>query len=122
MQAVVKTPHIEISVKGNIPEKLLSLLKEEYGENVKLSEDNEEEKVNIFESEWYRKTKNKITPADNFRIYRKVHGMTQEKLGAMLGGVPRQHISNMEQGIRSISVKTANKLAQIFNVSVEKFL
>jgi hypothetical protein len=32
MQAVVKTPHIEISVKGTeIPPKLIKVLKEEYG-------------------------------------------------------------------------------------------
>ena len=51
-----------------------------------------------------------------------MYGMTQEKLGEMLGGIPRQHVSNMERGTRSISIKTAQKLAQIFKVSVEKFL
>ena len=122
MQAVVKTPHIEISIKGNIPEKLLFLLKKEYGEKVKLSEESDEEKVNIFETEWYRKTKAEISPADNLKIYREMRGLTQAKLGEMLGGVPRQHISNMERGIRSISVRTTQKLAKIFNISVKKFL
>jgi hypothetical protein len=33
MQAVVKTPHIEISIRGAaIPAKLMSVLKEEYGQ------------------------------------------------------------------------------------------
>jgi len=121
MQAVVKTPLIEINIKGVIPTKLLSVLKEEYGEQVKLSKDIDEEKVNIFETEWYRKTKAKTTPGDNLRIYREMYGMTQKKLGEMLGGIPRQHISNMERGIRTISLKTAHKLSEIFNISVEKF-
>ena len=122
MQAVVRTPLIEIDIKGDIPAKLLSVLKEEYGEKVELSEDIDEEKVNIVETEWYRKTKAKTTPGDNLKIYREMYGMTQEKLGEILGGIPRQHISNMERGVRSISIKTAQKLSQIFKVSVEKFI
>ena len=122
MQAVVKTPRIKINIRGDIPKKILSVLREEYGEKVKLFEDINEEKVNIFETEWYKKTKAKITPGDNLKIYREMHGITQGKLGEMMGGIPRQHISNMERGIRSISLKTAQKLSQIFKTSVEKFI
>jgi DNA-binding XRE family transcriptional regulator len=122
MQAVVKTHLIEINIKGNIPHKILSVLKEEYGEEVKLYEDLDEEKVNIFETEWYRKTKDKISPGENLKIYREMQGITQQKLGEALGGIPRQHISNMERGMRKISLKTAQKLSQLFKVPVEKFL
>jgi DNA-binding XRE family transcriptional regulator len=122
MQAVVKMPHIEINIKGNIPQKILSLLREEYGEKVQLSEDYDEEKVNIFETDWYKKTKEKITPGDNLKIYREMHGLTQGKLGELLGGIPRQHLSNMEQGSRAISLKIAQKLSRLFKVSVEKFV
>ena len=48
--------------------------------------------------------------------------MTQTELGKALGGIPRQHISNMENGIRPISKKTALKLVKLFDVSVEKFI
>ena len=34
MQAVVKTPRIEVNIKGDIPPKLLSVLKEEFGEDI----------------------------------------------------------------------------------------
>ena len=30
MQAVVKTPHIEINIKGDIPQKIITLLKEKF--------------------------------------------------------------------------------------------
>ncbi len=122
MQAVVKTPRIEINIKGEIPDKLMSVLEEEYGEQVQLSEDNDEEHVNIFETDWYRSIKSGMTPGDNLKIYRENHGLTQARLGEMLGGVPRQHISNMEREVRSISLRTARKLAEIFKVSPEKFI
>jgi DNA-binding XRE family transcriptional regulator len=121
MQAVVRTPHIEINIKGEIPEKLLSLLEEEYGDSIQVTED-DEETVNIFDTDWYREIRSKMTPGDNLRIYRQNAGMTQAELGEKLGGIPRQHISNMERGIRSISIKTARKLARIFNVPPEKFI
>jgi DNA-binding XRE family transcriptional regulator len=123
MQAVVKTPRIEINIKGDIPHKLLTVLTDEYGEDIKIYEDeDDDEKINIFETDWYKKTKARMSPGDYLRNYREIRGMTQQELGNLLGGIPRQHVSNMERGIRSISLKTAQKLAQIFEVSVEKFL
>ena len=122
MQAVVKTPRIEINIKGEIPDRLMSVLEEEYGEQIQLLEDNDEETANIFETDWYRDVKSKMTSGDNLRIYRENRGLTQAKLGEMLGDVPRQHISNMERGARSISLKTARKLAALFKVSPEKFI
>ena len=122
MQAVVKTPRIEINIKGEIPDRLISVLEEEYGEQIQLLADNDEEAVNVFETDWYRDIKSKMTPGDNLKIYRENRGLTQAKLGEMLGAVPRQHISNMEREVRSISLKTARKLAELFKVSPEKFI
>jgi transcriptional regulator with XRE-family HTH domain len=56
------------------------------------------------------------------RIYRGLHGLTQEQLGKNLGNFTRQNISNMERGNRAISKAVAKKLAKLFDVSVEKFL
>jgi plasmid maintenance system antidote protein VapI len=39
-----------------------------------------------------------------------------------LGGIPKQHISNMENGKRPISLKMAKKLSKLFNVSIERFI
>ena len=122
MQAVVKTPHIEINIKGDIPQKIITLLKEEYGKKVKLITDEDDEYADIFETDWYKKIKAEKTPGDNMKIYRKIHKLTQEKLGEMLGGIPKQHISNMENGSRPVSKITAKKLSKIFNVSVERFI
>ncbi len=122
MQAVVKTPHIEIKIKGDIPKRIINALKEEYGKNVKILEDKDDELVDVFETDWYKSIKAKTSPGDNMKIYREIHNMTQEKLGELLGGVHRQHISNMERGKRSISIKTAKKLSKLFKVSPDKFI
>jgi len=122
MLAVVKTPHIKIQIKGKIPKRILDALKEEYGSEVRLVVEAEDEKLNVFETDWYKNIREKLTPGKNLRIYRQNAGLTLQKLGEALGNVPRQHVSNMEKGIRPISKKTAMKLAEIFKVSVEKFI
>jgi DNA-binding XRE family transcriptional regulator len=123
MQAVVKTRHIEIMVKGNnVPPKILSVLKKEYGKKLHITEDNEEELINVFETDWYKSIKKTITPGFNLKLYRGMKKITQEELGKILGNIPKQHVSNMEKGIRPISLNTAKKLSKIFNVSVEKFI
>ena len=122
MQAVVKTPHIELQIKGNIPPKLISVLEEEFGTDLLLEKEQDDEVVNIFETEWYSQIKSSMTPGDTLKIYRENRGWTQAQLGAMLDGIPRQHVSNMERSIRPISKKTARKLAQIFKVSPGKFI
>ena len=122
MQAVVKTPHIRIQIRGSIPSRLIDVLKDEYGKRVKLFEDAEDEKVDIFATDWYRKTKAELTPGFSMKVYRQNWKMTQTELGKKLGGVPKQHISNMETGKRPISKKMAISLSKIFIVSVERFI
>ncbi len=122
MQAVVKTPHIDITIRGNIPEKLLLALKKEYGRKVRIVDDSENTLLRAVDTDWYKKTKASIQPGDNMKLYRDLHKMTQAELGEKLGGLPRQHISNMERGMRAISLATAKKLSALFKVSVERFI
>ena len=122
MQAVVKTPHIKIKIQGRISNRLLSVLKEEYGPEVRVISEADDEKVNVFETDWYKRIKRRMSPGQNLRVYRQDKGMTQIELGKRLGGLPRQNISNMEKGLRPISKKMALKLAELFDVSVEKFI
>lgn len=82
----------------------------------------DEEYIDVLDSDWYKRIKKEKMPGDNIKIYRKIHKMTQEKLGELLGDIPKQHISNMENGIRPISKNTAKKLDVIFNISVERFI
>ena len=122
MQAVVKTPRIELQIRGDIPPKLISVLEEEFGDDLRLQEEQDDKIVNVFETEWYHQIKSSMTPGDNLKIYRDNRGWTQAQLGEKLDGLPRQHISNMERGLRPISRKMAKRLAQVFEVSPSKFI
>ena len=122
MLAVVKTPLTKIRIKGRIPNKLIEVLVQEYGKNVQITPDSEDEKLDVFQTDWYKKIKKKLTPGTYIKIFRQNKNMTQAELGKELGGLPRQHISNMENGSRPISKRTALKLAKLFDVSVEKFI
>jgi DNA-binding XRE family transcriptional regulator len=122
MLAVVKTPRTSIRIKGKISNKLMEVLVSEYGKDVQLTRDPDDELVDVFQTDWYKNIKKTMTPGTYMKIYRENRKMTQTELGKILGGLPRQHISNMENGVRPISKKVAMKLAKAFEVSVEKFI
>jgi len=120
MQVHVKTPHTKIDMTGDIPEKIITMLKEVYGKKVTVSD--EDEYINIVETEWYKKTKARIKPGDTVAFYRKMHKMTQKELGEKLGNFSKQNVSEIERGIRPISKKTAKQLSEIFNISLDRFI
>ena len=121
MQVLVKTPRTNIHIQGDIPSRVIDMLRSEYGGELKIYE-GEEEYVEVTESDWYKEIKAETTPGDAMRIYRKNQQLTQAQLGEKLGNVPRQIVSNMERGKRSISLATAKKLSVIFNVPATRFL
>jgi len=55
------------------------------------------------------------------RAYRIREGLTQDRLAA-LTGIPRRHISDMENGRRTIGKENARKLAQALNADYRMFL
>ncbi len=111
-----------IRIKGQIPPRLIDVLQDEYGKAVQITTDKDDERVNAFQTEWYKSIKKELTPGVYMRVFRQNRRMTQDALGKALGGIPRQHISNMENGSRPISKKIALKLAKLFDVSVSKFI
>ena len=122
MLAVVKTAHIKIHIKGNIPSRIVVALKKEYGNKVQLTTEDGDQLVDVFETSWYKRVPKSLTPGRNLKIYRQNMGLTQEQLGAKLGGLRKQFVSNMESGIRPISKRTAIKLGKLFKVSVARFI
>ena len=122
MLAVVKTPRTSVRIKGQISKKLIEVLIAEYGKDIQFTRDPEDELVDVFQTDWYKKTKKTMTPGIYMKIFRENRNMTQAQLGKKLGGMPRQHVSNMENGLRPISKKIALKLSEVFDVSVEKFI
>jgi DNA-binding XRE family transcriptional regulator len=115
-------PHIKINIQGDIHPKILTALKEVYGKKVKLIKEKDDEIIDIFETDWYKKISLTMTPGKAMKIYRENNKMTQEELGIKLGGISKQNISHMERGIRSISKNNAKLLAKLFNVPVDRFI
>ena len=68
MQVAVKTPRIELEMKGDIPERVILFLEEEYGVSLRQSADNGEEFVNALETDWYKRTMGSMTPGKALRI------------------------------------------------------
>ena len=122
MQVAVKTPRIELQMKGDIPERVILFLEEEYGVSLRQTADDGDEVVNSFETDWYKRTMAAMTPGKALRIYRENAGLTQTALGERVGGIPRQHISNMENGKRPIGKENAKRLAAALHVDYRVFL
>ena len=122
MQAVAKTPRIDVRITGEISKKLLKTLEDECGDDLVIITDPDEEFVDAKETDWYREAKAELAPGESLRIYRQNAGLTQEALGKMLGDLPRQHISNMENNSRAISLEMAKKLARLLHTSPARFL
>ena len=59
--------------------------------------------------------------SDSIKKLRKEKGMTQDALAEQLN-VTRQAVSNWEMGKTQPDVETLTKLAEIFNVSVERII
>ncbi|EKD28618.1 MAG: Cro/CI family transcriptional regulator [uncultured bacterium] len=120
MLVVAKTPHINLKVEGTIPKKLLEVLKVYFGTHLTVSKD--DETVNIFESDWFKNHKKKMTPAKTLKIYRENKGWTLDELGCKLGGISRQYLSDIEHERRNISKEMAKKLSELFDVPVDRFI
>lgn len=118
MLVAVKKPPINFTMTGKIPPWILVVLRKHYGKNLEVRKN----AVNIFETTWYKNIKKQTQPSENLKIYRVHRGWTQEELGQKLGGLPKQHISEMERNQRGISKNMAKLLAHTFEVSVEKFI
>lgn len=122
MLAIVKTPRIDLRIRGTIPGELLQVLEQVYANKLKLiNEESGEELVRVTDTPEYKAFKKKTKPGDYVRIYRENRGMTQAALGSKVG-MTRAYICDMEKGRRAISKAMAKKMAGIFNTSVSRFI
>lgn len=124
MLAVVRKHHTNqplFEIRGDIPSKVVRYLKDQFGQDVEVMQDNEE-MVDVFDTKWYKEISTATTPGETMKIYRENSKLTQEELGRKLGNFSRQKISDMERGARNISRAVAKKLSHIFQVPIDRFL
>ena len=77
--------------------------------------------MNVEDMEWYKEEAAKDTPGRTLRFYRKLKGMTQPELAAVLG-TTKQFISNLENDRKPISRIMAKKLSGIFTIPASRFI
>jgi len=117
MQVVAKKHHINI--RGQIPESVVEFIVKKYGKkNVTVIDD---DIIDITETEWYKNINTSDTPGARLKRTRVRFNLTQHKLAEEIGAYT-QHISNMEKGIRPISVEMAKKFADFFGTDYRVFL
>lgn len=121
MLAVVKTPRINIRIKGKVPSKLLQCLRSEFGDELKIDNSYDGEVVDFFKTDIYNHIKNDMTPGTYIRIYRENKNLTQKQLGELVG-VSKAYICDIEKNRRSVSKQLAKHFADIFSVPVSKFI
>ena len=79
MLAVVKKHHTKqplFEVKGDIPSKVVQYLEKEFGQDIEVFQD-DEEMVDIFDTEWYKEIRASTTPGEALKIYRENAGLPQ---------------------------------------------
>lgn len=55
------------------------------------------------------------------RALRQSQGMAQARLGEILG-IDQSHVSNIERGVRSVTIQQLTKLSKSFRVSIDQIL
>jgi antitoxin component HigA of HigAB toxin-antitoxin module len=78
--------------------------------------------LDYFETDFHKMIEARMTPGVYISNMRDVHGLTQDELGAKLGGVRASRISDWENDRRAVSKKYAKALAAIFKLPADCFL
>lgn len=82
--------------------------------------DDENSTVNWEDTAVYKKFK-KNSPGIALKTHRENANLSQKELAEKLG-IKQHHISEMERGLRGISVNMGHKLAKVLNVGFRVFL
>jgi len=124
MLAVVRkhrTDETLFEVKGNIPPGVIDYLTKEFGHDFEIEAD-DEELINVFETDWYKEISRVTTPGDALKIYRENLGLSHAELGRKLGKFTAREVSDMENDISGINKEVAEKLSGLFEVPVSRFI
>jgi len=125
MQAVVRMPRtkkVRFKVDGDIPDNIINYLKHNFGKNLEILDYPDDEYIDVFETEWYKERKKKMTPGKVLRIYRENAHLTQTALSAKIGINSRQYISDLENNRRGISKELAKKISKVLKIPIYKLL
>ena len=117
MLALVKKPHIELSLQGDNVEELLAWIRKKYDVAI-LSADDEEDSILVEETEfWKQMEANRI--GNLLSAARLKAGLTQAELAKKLS-VRQNMISDYERGKRHLSSSMVERLSKILKIKQER--
>jgi ribosome-binding protein aMBF1 (putative translation factor) len=117
MLAVVKTPHIELSINGEGSKEALDWLARKFRVQVISGND---EKVNIEDTDFYREME--VNRSGNLlEAARLKAGLSQKKLAAA-AGVRQTMVSEYENGRRKITKNMAERFAKELKIKPERLM
>ena len=122
MLAVVKAPHIrnKLTLYG-VTEKFADWLRCN-GCSVAIK-DNDDDVVNVKDTQQYKETVSTITPGDALATLRHRDGLSQSELAKKLGPtITNKNISDMEHNRRAISKEMAKNISTLFKVPIDRFM
>ena len=82
---------------------------------------NDEDLIDVSESNWYKKMSSTVKPGDSLRSLRTMRKMKQTELAKKIGVEPRQ-ISDIENGRAPIGKKMAMKISKVLDMDYRLFL
>ena len=118
MLVVEKRHHIKVEINGEGVDEVINILKTNLP---KIQVSDEDEYVNIADTEFWKESEKHMTPGKALWVYRDNAGLTLTKLAEMTG-IAKSHLSAMEHGKRAIGVKTAKKLGETLKCNYKRFL
>jgi ribosome-binding protein aMBF1 (putative translation factor) len=117
MLALVKVPHIELSIHGEHASELVEWIRKKYDVDI-LTEEVDEEYVSIENTEYWREMeKNRV--GNLLAGARLKAGLTQAQLAEKLG-IRQNMVSDYERGRRSYSDAMAKRLSKTLKVNEER--
>ena len=100
----------------NIPDYLVIFLKSAFPNVEEIKCDNNEKSINIMDTDWFKETEARSTPAESLKLLRTTFGYTQQQL-ANKAGITKQQVSAMERGKEPIGRKMAHSLVNALGTS-----
>lgn len=120
MLAVVKTPHIEISINGDGAKEAIAWLSRKFDVSVVSPENAQNEAINIEDSDfWKSMQQNRV--GNLLEAARIKAGLTQKQV-AVAAGIKQNMVSDFENGRRRMSGRMARRLADALGVNVERLV
>lgn len=116
-----KAPRIKVRLSGPGTARIVEAARKVYPD-IRVEDDgDDDELVDVFKTDWWKKIEADHHPGDTINIYRTNRGWTLAELASMTG-IAESHLSAMENRKRGVGKVTATRLGKAFGMDYRRFL